>query len=382
MWKQMVQGGAALLAVVGVQTAMGAWMNLVSDDFSVAPTNWTYAGVSNIANEALFRHDAANQRIAAEWDQQNTFVGSDPLQLGNSWYTRALPRRLTDRHSFRLRAALRIDANSVSDTTEFHQIATIGLFGLEHMGPDRSLSDDPWSLYETNLHKRRNGSDFVEFNYFINNNAFGVFNPNISATIGARVNDDLTFAYYTGTGADTGWFHDTDMGADHYLPEDSNLYLELLYHGGATGAVSRRASVALYTDAARTSLLEVNGVPQYYWTQPLPAHESFELTHVALVNYVAANWGGANAEGSGSWDDVSVDWAVSEGRVVLPVKPASPALAWAAVSGTTYAVVSTPDLVNGPFTTQALVMAESDMAGWTSSTPAALQFLFVEPMDP
>ncbi len=381
MQKRMMGWGAAM-AAVGIQTAMGAWMNLVADDFSATPTNWAYAGVSNASNLALFRYDAANQRVIGEWDQGNSFVGSDPLQIVNSWFSRALPRVLTDKHSFRLRAVLRVETNSVPDTTEFHQIATIGLFGLAHMGPDRALSDDPWSLYETNTVKRRNGSDFVEFNYFINNQAWGAYNANVAANLGAHVSNDVSFAYYTGASADTGWYHDTDMGADNYLPADTNLYLELLYHGGATGAVSRRASVALYTDAARTHVVEVNGVPQYYWTQPLPAHESFELTHVALVNYVAANWGGVNAEGAGSWDDVSVDWAVSEGQIVQPMNPANPVMIWSAVSGATYAVVSTPDLMAGPFTTQAVVTAAGGLAGWTNATAAAVEFWFVKPMAP
>ncbi|MCO5061024.1 MAG: hypothetical protein M9963_03325 [Kiritimatiellae bacterium] len=187
-------------------------------------------------------------------------------------------------------------------------------------------------------------------------------------------------AYTTGSGSGDSWYHGTDMGADNYLPEETDLYVEVAYYGAATGEVSRRAWTAIYTDAQRTNLLEVNGVPMFYWTQPLPATNTFEVTHVAFFNYVAPNWGGANGEGAGSFDDVAVQWGVSEGRIITASRdPSSFALTWAAESGTTYAVVSQTNLLGGVRTTQALVTATSEAAGWTNTASAGLDFYSIEP---
>lgn len=373
--KWLVVGVLAAVA----QVTSAAWWKLLEDDFSASPTDWIYSGVSNGLGQALFRYDAVNERVTAEWDQGNFIAGfpNDPYVIVNSLMARTLPWRLTDRDTFRLHATLRIASNSIPDTTEFYQLANIGLYGLDRMGPDRTLADD----FSGNATLLRNGSDFVEFNYFVNNNSFG-FNPNTICSIGGTVTNDTEFVYVSGTGADIGWFHDTDMGAGQYLPVETNLYLELAYYGASTGAVTRRASIALYTEPARTNFVEVNGVPQYYWTQPLPADKSFELTHVAFFNYAAANYGGANGVGVGSWDDVSVERAVSEGEIVASVNPAAPVLVWSAVSGTTYAVVSQNDLIGGPRATQALVTATGNAAGWTNTSANTVEFLFIEPMEP
>lgn len=362
-------------AIVGVNKASAVWWRLLDDDFSTAPSTWSYAGVSNAFGEALFLYDAANERIQAEWDQDNFIDAfSDPIIIENAALSRPLPRSLTDRDSFRVFATLRIEAGSIPDTTEFYQIANFGLYNMEKMGPDRTLADD----LSVNENLVRNGSDFVEFNYFINNNSFGL-NANITAIIGATVPDDLAHAYTTGSGSDS-WYHLTDMGADNYLPEETDLYVEVAYYGAATGAVSRRAWTAIYTDAQRTNLLEVNGVPMFYWTQPLPATNTFEVTHVAFFNYVAPNWGGANGEGAGSFDDVAVQWGVSEGRIITASRdPSAFALTWAAESGTTYAVVSQTNLLGGVRTTQALVTATSEAAGWTNTASAGLDFYSIEP---
>ena len=362
------------MGVLANVPARAEWQNLWTDDFSAPPAAWTYTGVLNATNAELFRYDAANQRIAAEWDQSNFFDGvSDPYIISNSWFSRPLPQPLTHRHSFRLRATLRIAAGSIPDTTEFYQIANIGLYGLTNNGPDRTLSDD-WSGNTTLL---KNASDAVEFSYFINQ---GFGGPTIPGNIAGHVTNDLDFVYVTGNFADTGWFNATTMGDGNYLPTDTDLHLELAYFGDV-GVARRRLFVALYTDAARTNLVEVNGVPMYYWTQPLPDGESFELTHAALVNYAAANWGGANGAGSGAWDDVAVD--LFDGQLLHnPIDGGDVVLAWTAVSGATYAVVSTPDLMAGPFTTQALVAAAGGFAAWTNAPSASTKFWFVKPMDP
>ncbi len=366
----MAFGMVAMLAPEG----RAGWKNLMADDFSSAPTNWTYTGVLNASNEPLFRYDASNATIAAEWNQLN-FIDdqTDPFVISNSWFAHPLPQPLTDRHSFRLRATLRIDAGSIPDTTEFYQIANIGLYGLTNMGPDRTLSDD-WSMNTVLL---KNASDLVEFNYFINNDSFG-FNPNISALIAGHVTNNTDFIYFTGSGADAPWFNNTDMGANHYLPTETNLYLELTYFGGGTHA-RRRLHAALYTDPARTELLTVNGVPMYYWTQPLPYGESFELTHVALVNYAAQNWFGPVGVGSGAWDDLAVD--LFDGQVVTnPIEDDAVVVTWTSRAGDDYAVVATPNIMHGPFTTQAVVTAVSGFTTWTSAPGGATAFYFVNPL--
>ena len=369
------------MGVLANVPARAEWQNLWTDDFSSPPTAWTYTGVLNATNAELFRYDADNQRIAAEWDQSNYFAGwpNDPYVISNSWFSRPLPQPLTHRHSFRLRATLRIDAGSIPDTTEFHQIAVIGLYGLTNMGPDRTLSDD----FSGNNSLLKNASDAVEFNYFINNYEdpeWGNFYPNISALIAGHVTDESDFVYITGNGGDVGWFNNTDMGASTYLPTETDLYLDVAYFGDV-GLARRRLFVALYTDAARTNVVEVNGVPMYYWTQPLPEGESFELTHAALLNYSAAVWFGPSAKGSGAWDDVAVD--LFDGQLLHnPIDGGDVVLSWTAVSGATYAVVSTPDLMAGPFTTQALVAADGGFAAWTNAPLATTEFWFVKPMDP
>lgn len=365
--------GVAMWAV----GASAVWWNLVGDDFSAAPTNWTYSGVSNAFDEALFKYDALNERISAEWDQSNHIESwpNDPYVIENSYFARELPRVLTDHDTFRVRATLRIAAGSIPDTTEFYQIANIGLYGLERTGPDRTLADD----FSGNATLLRNAGDFVEFNYYINNDSFG-FNPNFTAVIGGTVTNDTDYVYITGSGGDA-WYHETDMGVGNYLPAETDVFVELTYFGAAAGDLSRRANVSIYSDEARTNLLEVNGVPMFYWTQALPETESFEVTHVALFNYAAENWGGANAEGAGSWDDVAVDVGLADGTIVSADNPAGLSLVWAAEEGASYAVVSLDDLLSGSRATQAVVVADGSAAGWTNASPGALKFFFVEPLE-
>ena len=102
-------------------------------------------------------------------------------------------------------------------------------------------------------------------------------------------------------------WNDTDMGADNWLPTGTDLYVEVVYD-----AATRRACSTIYADVTRTQILSVNGVQQYYYTVPLDGLKDFTLTDVAFWNYVGSNWGGANGEGSGSFDDIYVDVLVPE----------------------------------------------------------------------
>lgn len=369
--------GVVLLLSVG--NASAVWWTVLSEDFSEEPTEWVYSGVSNALGQALFRYDAANQRIAAEWDQSNHFEDwpNDPYVIENSHFARALQRRLTDRNTFRVRGTLRIVGGSIPDTTEYYQIANIGLYGIERMGPDRTLSDDD----SGNEFLVRNSGDFVEFNYFINNNTSFDINANITALIGGTVTDDVSCVYVTGDGKDAFWFHDTDMGAGNYLPEETDIFVELIYFGAAEGGTNRRAKVSLYTDASRTNLLEVNGVPMYYWTQALPEDESFEVTHAALFNYAADSWDGPNAEGAGSWDDISVALDLPAGTIVSAERSSKFSLTWVAEPGKSYSVVSLDDLVSGSRTIKATVLAEGDTVGWTNTTSGGTGFFIVEPVE-
>lgn len=375
--KRIVVGFMMAVALAS-QAARAEWQSLLADDFSAPPSAWTYQGVQNATNGPLFRYDAAHQRIAAEWDQTNYFSGAqDPYVISNSWFARPLPQPLTEQHSFRLRATLRVAGGSIPDTTEFYQLAVIGLYGLTNMGPDRALADD--FAFPLVINLLRNASDAVEFNYFINNESFG-FNPNIGALIAGHVTNNTDYYYVTGSGADVGWFHNTDMGADQYLPTDTDLFLEVGYFGHV-GSARRRLLVALYTDAARTNLVEVNGVPMYYWTQPLSAQNSFELTHAAMVNYASSAWATPPGRGEGSWDDVAVD--LFDGQLLYnPLDGGDVKLSWTAVSGLTYAVMSAPDLMAGPFTTQAVVTASAGFAGWTNAPLSSMEFWFVKPLQP
>lgn len=368
--------GVVLLLSVG--NASAVWWTVLSDDFSEEPTEWVYSGVSNALGQAMFRYDAADQRIAAEWDQSNHFEGwpNDPYIIENSHLAHKLPRPLTDHDSFRVRGTLRIVGGSIPDTTEFYQIANIGLYGIERMGPDRTQAD----YWSGNTLLLRDAGDFVEFNYFINNRSYG-FNPNITATIGGTVTNDMDYVYVTGNGQDTDWYHPTDMGEDAYLPEETDIFVELIYFGAAEGETNRRAKVSLYTDATRTNLLEVNGVPMYYWTQALPEDESFEVTHAALFNYAANSWGGANAEGAGSWDDISVALDLPAGTIVSAERSSAFSLTWVAEPGKSYSVVSLGDLISGSRTTETTVFAEGDMAGWTNATSGGTGFFMVEPAE-
>jgi hypothetical protein len=295
----MFKDGKWMGVVVVLAACMGArggmWDNTVlSEDFSSDPSaNWTYSGQQNGSSQDLFRWNASGY-VDAEWDQSNSFTGSgDPYTIAPSSYSRSLGETLTDDHRFRFGATLNL--SSVANTTEFYQVASFGLYGLSDMGADRTMSDN----FSGNSTLVKDGSDFVEFNYFINNDSFG-WNANTGAAMGAHITGD-TGDYTTGASSD-GMYHNTDMGKDNWLPTGADLYIQVTYYGTTT----RRAHMGVYTDAAHTTLLSVNGVEQYYWTQALPGDDHFTLTDVALFNYAASNWGGTNGSGAGMFDDVYV----------------------------------------------------------------------------
>ncbi len=292
------------LLFVGFSTGAYAipWQGVLAENFDVDPgaNGWSYQGVQNAGANDLIRWNSAGY-VDAEWDQSNHFkswdgAAMDPYEIQSSSYSRSLSVTLSDDDTFRFGATLSI--NSVVNTTEFYQLANFGLYNMSQMGQDRAMSDN-WS---GNINLVKDGSDFVEFNYFIQNESFG-WNPMTQSTIGAHI-DGLAGKYISGSGTDP-MFHETDMGAGNYLPTGTDLYVEVTYFG----ATNRRAHSAIYTDSGRTQLLSVNGVEQYYWTEPLSAEDSFTVTHVAFFNYAASNWGGPNGAGSGTFDDFYSDLA-------------------------------------------------------------------------
>ncbi len=291
--------GIVCVLVMTVPAVASHWTTILYEDFETDPSpNWAYAGEQNGTSQDLIRWDPNTGRLAAEWDQSNHYRDwdgasvLDPYEILPSRYSHPLDQTLTDDDTFKFGARLRI--NSVVNTTEFYQVANFGLYNLSNMGGDRAMSDN----FSGNVNLVKDGADFVEFNYFIENESFG-WNPMTQCTMGAHI-DALTGNYFAGSGSDP-LFHDTDMGASNWLPTATNLYVEVTYD-----AISRRAYSAIYTDPNRTTILSVNGVQQYYWTVPLPGDKHFTLTDVAVWNYVGANWGGANGTGSGSFDDVYV----------------------------------------------------------------------------
>lgn len=364
-----------------------SWWRVFHEDFSTPPASrWTYAGVTNSSGDPLAQFDAANQRLIAEWDQGLHFDGSgDPWVISNSTFSAPLGRTLTDADTFRFGAKLRIAPGSIPDTLEFYQIANFGLYNLgPGAGADRAQSDN----YSGNSSLVRDANNLMEFNYFINNRSFG-FNPFIQGTAVARMpmdEADSTAYYITGSGFDP-FFHNTDMGADTYLPEDRDLFVEVTYFGAATGAVHRRIYTAIYTNAARTDLLIVNGVPMYYWTRPAATNLAFDLDRFAFVNYAAVNFtvlfGGSTPDGAGAgaFDDAYVDVDLPEGALADVQRAGAQAvITWSAVSGRTYSVVSAPDPLTLAWSTTQVVVADGGFASATNplTAPRAIWALSFE----
>jgi hypothetical protein len=346
------------------------WIGLLADSFAGATASqWMYAGVSNTAGEALLQYDPVAGKVSASWDQTNLVHGTpnDPYILTPSRLSRTLPRALTDQDTFRFGATLVIAPGTVPDTEDGYEIANIGLYGLDAMGPDRMLSDD-WSGNTTLI---RNGSDFVEFNYFIMN-AWG--GPNMQSTIGGHVDSDSDYRYVAGSGADP-LFHDSALGIDHWLPEDTNLYVEVIYYGSATNAYARRAYAALYTEPERTNILTVHGVEQYYWTQALSTNDFFCLTDVAFFNHVGtvSAWGnGVPGAGEGTFEELYVDFMAEECSVYSNrLDKGRFCLGMAVAGGSTYAMERSSNLASPHWTTVEVYTAESSGSYTWTNTPTA-----------
>jgi len=305
MFKARLAVAVALLGASVAARADVSGVTILTEDFNADPSSlWTYSGVQNSGGQNLFRWNASG-RLDAEWDQGNTFDYGDPYTIQPSYYARPLGQTLTDADTFCVRATLTL--SSINNTSEYYQIANFGLYGLANMGADRAMADN-WSGNTTIV---EDASDFVEFNYFINNDTTFGWYRNTGVTMGAHIDgDDGDYTY--GSFSDS-LFHNTDMGMNQALPTGTPLYIELSYYGETT----RRAYMGIYTDSDRTALLSVNGVEQYYWTMPLPADDHFTLTHVAFWNYVAGSWGGPYGEGAGSFDDLSVVVAPEPASAVL-----------------------------------------------------------------
>lgn len=354
-----------IATVLWAQSPAGAyWQRMFSDDFSGDSAGlWTYAGVSNSADQALIRYDAHGGNIAAEWDQENLYRGwpNNPEIIVASSLSRPLPRTLTDQDTFRFGVVLNITADSIPDTTEFYEIANFGLYNLAETGPDRFMSDD----FSGNSTLIKNASDFVEFNYFINNSSWG-FNPSIQPTIGPHLTE--AGELYCVGGSDDAFWHNTDMGADHWLPEGTNLYIEVIYYGAETNLYARRAYGAIYTEPERTNLLTINGVGLYYWTKPLPENQAFTLTAFAFFNYAGANWGGFNGVGAGSFDDIYADRFIPETALFSnSVQSGQMVVTWAAVTGKTYYVEYCTNLAANLWVTSAVVQANGETVTITNA---------------
>ena len=374
-------GRTALLAALAASPAQASWWNLLTEDFGPAASNrWSYAGVSNTLGQALFRIDSGAGVVQAEWDQANSISPGNPYTMQTSRLLSPLARTLTDQDTFRLRARLVISPGTLVESAEYHQIANIGLYNPVEMGADRTMADnfDPDATQ-----KIKDGSDFVEFSYFAGNDPEGdyAFYRSAEMTIGAHTAEfgDYHFNY---AGYGDPWWHSTAMNGDR-LPEGTSLYVEFVYHGAATNDMARRGYMALYEDEARTQLLSVNGQPMYYWTWPVPTNRTFTVTHAGFYNYVNLAYFGSPIQAAGQLDDVQVDQDLADATVAAGSLPPAGGLAlqWASAPGATYAVMGTADLVSGPWTTQAVVIANGDFTSFTNVMSDGARVLRVERID-
>jgi hypothetical protein len=303
----------ALLLVVGLLVPVAVaetFVPILSENFQSNPAAWTYSGRQNASGQNLFRWNSAG-KIDAEWDESN-FIDAfdsnwnqrDPYVIQPSSFSRPLGRTMTDNDTFRFRVKLNLDG--VANTKEFYEVANFGLYNLSQTGPDRSMCDN-WSGNTTLV---KDACDFIEFNYFIQNESYG-WNPMTQTTIGAHI-AGLDGDYITGDKNDS-LFHQTDMGANNYLPTGTDLYVQVTYYGLTT----RRAYSGVYTDAVCTQRLSVAGVEQYYWTQAVPSSKHFSVTDAAFWNYAAVVFDGPNATGSGSFDDFQASLLATDGDASL-----------------------------------------------------------------
>ncbi len=345
------------------------WQRVLEDSFNGDSTNaWTYQGVTNLNGLSLMVWDPTNENIHAEWDQTN-FYGAvgDPVTILPSRLSRSLERVLTDRDTFRFGATLRLATGSVANTIEYFEIANIGLYDLGSMGPDRAMSDD-WTWNSTLV---KDGSDFIEFNYWIGNNASWGWYPSAEATMGAHIDGLYGDYYFNWSGLGDPLWHSTSMGQDRWLPEGTDLFVQVVYYGAATNSYARRAYTAIYTDPARTQFVQVNGVDMYYWTVPLPTDRWFRLTDLAFFNYAQTNYTGTNGPagaGVGTFDNVYVEQYFEPCEIFTNhIEALGFVAAWAAETGKTYYVEFTTNLAAQTWTTSAVVVASGETASCTNA---------------
>ena len=284
MKRSFVMTMAVVLAASAAAQAV-EWRTIFSEDFS-DPNGWSYSGVQNASSQNLIRPDGSG-KLAAEWDQSNAIAqeldGDGKLKtttLTSSTYSKPLGQTLTDADWFRFGAT--VNFSSIGETTEFFQIANFGLTNMATTGPDRTYSGGGNFATANNT---------VEFNYF---------NTTSPWALGRNVQPTMIAEDGTIVGGSTldGW---TSAHFADALPTSTDLFVQVTYRGDL-----RRSYAAVYTDADRTSLLKIGEVAVEYWTTELPADKSFVLTDAAFMNYVSTNWGGANGEGAGTFDDFYV----------------------------------------------------------------------------
>lgn len=363
--RKTVLGVIVATALAG-SASQAYWQTVFEEDFSDTGTStWFYEGVTNEMGEALFRVDSVNGRVGAEWCQTNWFQGGrDPYIIRISHLRHPLGLLFTDRHTFRVGVTLRLTSGSIPETDRGYQVANFGLYNCAEMGPDRTSSD--WD--STNSVLVKDGSDYVEFNYFIGNAWSG---RSICPAIGAHETNSAAanFPTWWGVSGDPDW--PRNYIGTHALPYETNLYLELTYYGGATNGRARRAYAAVYTEAARTNIMEIEGNTVEWWTPPLDEDSGFTLTDVAFYNYVDnTNYAwvtGPPARGEGTFDDLYVQRHVDDGEVFdQSATPEGMVVSFGAASGTAYIVQSCPLIRGGIWVTNAVLESSGETLSYTN----------------
>lgn len=295
---------ATMLAVVSA-AAMAAppsptyiWQTILTEDFNSNPAarGWSFNGVQNTGGQDLLRWNGSSN-LAAQWDEANA-IGTAQIGYDADWdyyysytdsvtpssYSRSLGTTLTDTDTFRFGVTLNL--TSVAQTTEFYQIANFGLYNLANSGNDRTYATPSWSDQVRNA---------VEFNYFIPEQGGWSLGRNAQPTI---FSDNGTLVAGSSTSTEWPTAHTASM-----LPLNTDLFVEVTYYGNL-----RRAYATVYTDAAHTQQLVLDGQTIQYWTDALGIGESFSVTDVAMFNWVALDWG-SPAFAEGSFDNLYVQQA-------------------------------------------------------------------------
>ncbi len=282
-----------LLATTPLATLAG-WISLFSQDFSSTEGlhRWSYSG-AQLDEEDLFRVE--DNELKATWDAGAGLgpADDDPREIVTSHFSAELGLSLSATDSFRVRAAIRIDALNNRD---FYQIANFGLFNSADMGHNRTWVDGSTDV-----------RNLAEFNYWITPNDPEDIYAN-GAQIGPVVISDDGVWVINGD--------DTELG-EATLPTEKTLHAELYYDG-----LTRMARAMLFTDADYTNVLHVNGTPMQEWTGVQQAGEDFHLTHVGFFNYVAADgWGSGEplhgVGGTGAFQNIQVDYIPEPGTMAF-----------------------------------------------------------------